>query len=87
MGPGQYGGHPFMTEELLRSLFDRDRHLQIRVKDRRSDEVKVFMADLQAVSAGRRGGRRCGIGVAISRAGDIIRYPIPRRRDVRHPGS
>lgn len=83
MGPGQYGGHTFITEELLPSLW----HLQIRVKDRRSDEVKVFMADLQAVSAGRRGGRRCGIGVAISRAGDIIRYPIPRRRDVRHPGS
>ena len=44
-----------VNESLLRSLFDRDRHLQIQVKDRRSDEVKAFMADLQAVSAGAWG--------------------------------
>lgn len=37
---------------LQRSRFDRDRYLEIRVADRRSAEVKDFIADLRTVSAG-----------------------------------
>ena len=41
-----------VNASLLRSPFDTDRFLQIQVRDRRSDEVKEFMSDLQAISAG-----------------------------------
>jgi uncharacterized protein YPO0396 len=37
---------------LHRSPFDEGRYLQIRVKDRRTEEVKKFMTDLQSISAG-----------------------------------
>jgi uncharacterized protein YPO0396 len=37
---------------LRRSPFDEGRYLQIRVKDRRTEEVKKFMSDLQSISAG-----------------------------------
>ena len=41
-----------VNASLLRSAFDTDRFLQIQVRDRKSDEVKEFMSDLQAISAG-----------------------------------
>lgn len=41
-----------VNASLLRSPFDTDRFLQIKVRDRRTDEVKDFMDDLRRISEG-----------------------------------
>jgi uncharacterized protein YPO0396 len=41
-----------VNASLLRSPFDTDRFLQIKVRDRRTDEVKDFMDDLKRISGG-----------------------------------